>query len=93
MARKRYKVGAKFGHAGSGGGYHIYIPIMAENLLHAISRAQKFAGLKKGFKDFWFAQEVGSGEYQDIKNDWRRFKSMMRARETEKKLKRKKYAG
>jgi len=82
MARKRYKVGAKFGHAGAGSGYDVYIPI------HAIKRAQMMGGLKKNFKYFWYAEEIGPGEWLKTKTEWWKFKETMWAREREKKRKR-----
>jgi len=89
MKRKRYKVGALFGHCGAGRGLPVYIPILAGDIMQAIERAQRMGGIKKRFKYIWHVEEVGPREFIEIREKWAEFKEMMWAREQEKKIKRK----
>lgn len=88
LKRKLFKIGARYGHVGQGKGLEVYIPILAADLMHAIKRAQMMGGLKKGFKDFWFAQEIGPYEFTKTREEWKKFKAQMRARLEEKKMRR-----
>ena len=76
--RRRYKVGAIYGHMGRGKGIEVRIPILAADVTHAIARAQKMGGVKKRFKCFWHVEEVGLVEFLKVQADWCRFKQQVR---------------
>lgn len=89
LSRKYYKVGATYGHMGQGKGIPIYIPIYAGDIIQAIKRAEMMGGLKKRFKYFWHVEEIFSPfELLEVRAKWLKFKSQMRRRAIEKKMRR-----
>jgi hypothetical protein len=89
VSRKWFKVGAMYGHCGTGNGVDVYIPIYAENLMQARKRALQMSGLKKRFGLIWHAVEiVDEFELRAIRKKWIEFKLRMWARERQRKRRR-----
>lgn len=75
MKNKYYKIGVVYGHCGSGNGIPIYIAVLANDILDALKRAEKLGGIKKSFKNFWYAKEIDEFEYNMTRNRWQDFKT------------------
>lgn len=78
MKMKYYKIGAVFGHCGSGNGIQVCIPILAANIVHALKQAEKTGGIKKSFRNFWYAKEVDKWEFNVTKLRWENFKTAVK---------------
>lgn len=75
MKYRYYKVGVVYGHCGSGNGIPVYIAVLGNDVLDALKRAKKIGGIKKSFKNFWYAEEIDEFEYILTRNRWNSFKT------------------
>ena len=75
MKNKYYKIGVVYGHCGSGNGIPICVAVLANDIIDALKRAREVGGIKKSFKNFWYAKEIDEFEYMITRSRWQDFKN------------------